>query len=100
MSGEESATTNISVRHEHDLEPEELRANLEKLAVKLSERLGGSWSWEGKAIVCESRGAKARVIYDESSIEVNVTLPHALRLVRGRLEAKIEEYVERYFRRS
>ena len=92
--------SDISMTREHDLAPAEARASIEKLAVKLAERLGGTWSWQGDAVVCESRGARAIVAYDDHSISIDVVLPRMLRPLRRRLEAKIEESFERYFRRQ
>ncbi len=90
--------SDISMRCEHTLSPDEARENLEKLAIKLADRMGGSWKWEGDVVVCESRGASARVGYDESSISVDVTLPRAFKPFRHRLEKKIDESFDKYFR--
>ena len=88
----------ISMKRKHDLDPEEVQARIAKLAGRLSDRLGGSWCWEGQEAICEARGAKARVGFDETSISMQVKLPMMLRPMRGRLEAKIEEYFDEYFR--
>ena len=90
----------ISMKREHDLDREEARAGIEKLATKLAERLGGTWHWQGDTVICESRGATARVGYDEHSISIDVALPRAFRPLRRRLERKIDESFDRYFRRS
>jgi len=87
----------ISMRRGHDLSSEQVQARIEKLAEKLVDRLGGSWCWQGDTAVCELRGAKARVGYDERSISLEVTLPLMMKPLRGRLENKVEEYFERYF---
>jgi D-glycero-D-manno-heptose 1,7-bisphosphate phosphatase len=89
---------NISMKRDHDLEPEAVRANIEALADKLADRLGGSWCWDGDTAVCSVRGAKARVGYDASSVSIDVSLPRTLAPFRRRLESKIEESFERYFR--
>lgn len=87
----------ISMKRTHALPPQEVQARIEKLAGKLADRLGGTWCWEGKEAVCEAKGAKARVGYDESSISMDVKLPMLLKPMRGRLEAKIDEYFNEYF---
>ncbi len=87
----------ISMSRDHGLSPEEVEASIERLADRLAERLGGSWSWEGRIAICQARGAHARVGYDETTISLDVTLPMLLKPLRGRLEAKVEEYFERYF---
>ena len=92
--------SDISIKRPHDLAPEEVRASIEALATKLAERLGGSWRWEEDTAVCESRGGHARVGYDASFVTIEVSLPRGFRVMRGRLERKIDESFERYFGRS
>ena len=87
----------ISMQRSHELSSEQVQMRIEALAEKLVDRLGGSWCWQQETAVCELRGAKAQVGYDERSISIDVTLPLMLKPLRGRLEAKIEEYFERYF---
>ena len=86
----------IKMTRRHALAPSELRDRIGELADKISGRLGGSWNWEGEVAVCESRGAKARVGYDDSSISVEISLPKAMKPFRRKLEAKIDEYLVGY----
>lgn len=91
----------ISMRREHGFDdPTDVRSRIEGLAEKVASRIGGSWKWDGDEAVCEARGAKARVGYDECEISIDVSLPLMLRPLRGKLEDKIEEYYERYFSRD
>jgi putative polyhydroxyalkanoate system protein len=87
----------ISIRRSHQRSPEQVQATIEKLAEKMVERLGGSWCWQGNTAVCELWGAEARVGYDEQRVWIEVTLPRALKPLRGRLEGQLEEHFERYF---
>ncbi|MCP4903797.1 MAG: hypothetical protein GY910_02360 [bacterium] len=88
----------ISMKRKHCFEDaDDVRSRIEGLADKVSDRLGGSWSWQGDEAVCESRGAEARVGYDADSISIDVELPLMLRPLRSKLESKIDEYFERYF---
>lgn len=87
----------ISLKRDHDLDQDDIRARVEGVADRVSSRLGGSWEWQGETAVCEARGARARVAYDETTISIEVALPRILRPLRGRLESKVEEYFERYF---
>ena len=87
----------ISLKRKHGLAPDDIRDRIEGLASKISERLGGSWSWQGDEAVCEAHGAKACVAYDDTSISIEVSLPRSMRLFRGKLELKIDEYFSRYF---
>ena len=88
----------ISMRKKHGFtDPDDLKSRIEGLAERVSDRLGGDWRWQGDEAICEARGAKACVGYDEEEIRIEVTLPLMLRPLRGKLEAKIEEYYARFF---
>lgn len=87
----------ITMKRAHDLGAERARGQIEQLAQRLADRLGGAWRWQGDQAVCEARGARACVSYDESTVSIEVDLPFMLRPMRGALEAKIEEYYRRYF---
>ena len=87
----------ISMKRRHALGAEKARGQIEKLADRMAERLGGAWRWQGEQIVCEARGATARVFYDDETIVIEVDLPFALRPMRKVLEAKLEDYYQRYF---
>jgi putative polyhydroxyalkanoate system protein len=87
----------ISLKRVHTLAPEDVRMRVEGVAEKVASRLGGSWEWQGEAAVCKARGARARIAYDDTTIEIEIDLPRLLRPVRGKLEGKVEEYFERYF---
>ena len=86
----------ISMKRDHDLCEEEVQAMIEQIASKVATRLGGSWHWQGDTAVCEARGARALVFYDERSISLDVTLPFVLKPPRRTLEAKIVASFERY----
>ncbi len=90
----------ISISRKHELDEEDVRGRIEALADKISNRLGGTWSWQGDQAVCEVHGARARVGYDTQSISIEVSLPRMMKPLRGRLEAKIIEYFDRYFTNS
>jgi len=83
----------ISMTRAHDLDKQEIRGRIEKLAQKISDRIGGTWEWHGDETVSEAYGVKARIGYDERSISVEVSLPAAMRPFRRKLEAKIDEYL-------
>lgn len=87
----------IELKKSHALGAEKARGQIELLAQRLAERLGGSWRWQGERAVCEARGAKACVAYDAETISIEVDLPFVMRPMRKVLEAKIEDYFERYF---
>jgi hypothetical protein len=83
----------IMLKRAHTLKVGEIRDRIGELADKVSHRLGGSWDWQGNDAICEARGARARVGYDDCSIFVEISLPKMMRPFRAKLEAKIEEYL-------
>lgn len=85
------------MKRKHGLGEDEVRERIGKVADKISDRIGGSWDWDGDDAVCEARGAKARVCYDNEEVSMDVSLPMLLRPMRGKLETKIAEYFDRYF---
>ncbi len=87
----------ISISRTHGLNEKDVRDRIEELADKVSDRLGGTWSWQGDQAVCEFHGACARVDYDVQSISIEVSLPQLMKPVRRKLEAKIIEYLDRSF---
>jgi hypothetical protein len=90
----------IEMERAHDLPPEEIRGRIAGLADKISGRLGGSWDWQGDHAICEARGAKARVGYDEKTIFVEISLPKVMRPFRRKLEAKIDEYLVGFLKKG
>jgi putative polyhydroxyalkanoate system protein len=87
----------ISMKRSHALGAEQARGQIEQLADRMAERLGGAWRWQGERVICEARGARAFVFYDETTISIDVDLPLMMRPMRGVLEAKLDEYFQRYF---
>ena len=87
----------ISKKKRHALGAEKARGQIELLAERMAERLGGAWRWHGERAVCEARGAKASVFYDATTVSIEVELPLMMRPMKGVLEAKLEEYFQRYF---
>jgi putative polyhydroxyalkanoate system protein len=85
----------ISMRRAHPFGEQDVRKRIEELADKVCQRIGGKWAWQGDEVVCEARGATARVGFDATTIHIDVWLPRMMKPLRGRLEAKIEEYFER-----
>ncbi len=87
----------ISMKRTHALGAEQARGQIEQLAERMAEKLGGDWRWQGERVVCEARGARASVFYDATTVSIEVDLPFVMRPMRGLLEAKLEEYFQRYF---
>lgn len=87
----------ISMKRPHQLQPDEVQETIETLAKKLTDRLGGTWCWEGDTAVCEMKGATAFVGYDADSVSIDVKLPRMMKPLRKKIESTIDDYYGRYF---
>lgn len=90
----------IDLRRSHTLSTEEARKRAEELAKSLEEKLGLVWHWEGDRLVFEAPGGAARgtkgavqVTKDEVCVEIN--LPFLLRMLKGKVESKVREKLDR-----
>ena len=87
----------ISLEREHELGLEDVRVRIAAVADKVADRLGGSWEWQGETAVCEARGVRARVDYDDKKVWLEIVLPRLLKPARGKLESAVQAYLDRYF---
>jgi putative polyhydroxyalkanoate system protein len=90
----------IEVRRRHSLSTEEARKRAEELAKSLEGKLGLEWHWEGDRLVFEAPGGAAKgtkgavhVTTDEVCVEID--LPFFLRMVKGKVESKVREKLDR-----
>ena len=83
----------INLRRTHELEVADVRGRIGGLADKICGRLGGSWAWHDDEAICEARGARARISYDDCSISVEISLPKTMLPFRRKLTQRIDEYL-------
>ncbi len=90
----------IEVRRSHKLSTEEARKRAEELARSLEEKLGLKWSWQGDRLVFSAPGGAARgtegsVEVTSAEVTVKIDLPFMLRMVKGKVEAKVAEKLDK-----
>ena len=86
----------IDITHAHSLSKEVARERAEELAKSLKERLGIDWTWEGDALRFSApsgpaKGTKGEVRGAESSVRVRVGRATRLRMLKGKVEQKVQE---------
>ena len=86
----------IDITHAHSLSKEVARERAEELAKSLKERLGIDWTWEGDALRFSApsgpaKGTKGEVRVSDSNVRVLVDLPMLLRMLKGKVEQKVQE---------
>lgn len=86
----------IDISRSHTLAKDVARARAEELAKSLETKLGLTWKWSGDAIRFEApsgaaKGMTGEVAVTDSEVRVTVDLPFLLRVMKGKIEHKIEE---------
>jgi putative polyhydroxyalkanoate system protein len=90
----------IEVRRSHKLPIEDARKRAEELARSLEEKLGLKWSWEGDRLVFSApsgpaKGTQGSVEVGTAEVAVKIDLPFILRMVKGKVEAKVAEKLDK-----
>jgi putative polyhydroxyalkanoate system protein len=90
----------IEVRRSHVLPKEEARKRAEDLARSLEQKLGLEWRWEGDRIVFGASGGVAKgtqgaVHVGEKEVRVEIDLPLLLRVMKGKVESKVQEKLDK-----
>lgn len=90
----------IDIKRAHTLDLAEAKARAEKLAKSMEEKLGIRWSWAGDNIKFDApsgaaKGATGTVTVDPSQVRVEIDLPFLLRAVKGTIEGKVTEKLDK-----
>lgn len=90
----------IDISRSHTLDKEEAKRRAEELAKSLEEKMGIRWRWEGDRIKFDApsgaaKGATGTVSVDPSAVRVEVDLPFLLRPVKGMVESKITDKLDK-----
>jgi putative polyhydroxyalkanoate system protein len=90
----------IEVRRSHNLSIEDARKRAEELARSLEDKLGLKWKWEGDRLVFSApsgaaKGTQGSVEVGKSDVSVKIDLPFMLRMVKGKVEAKVAEKLDK-----
>jgi putative polyhydroxyalkanoate system protein len=86
----------IDVRRSHALPKDEAKKRAEELANSMKQKLALDWRWEGDRIVFEAasgaaKGTKGTVDVTETEVRVQIELPLLMRMLKGTVEAKVNE---------
>ena len=86
----------IDVSRNHSLSKDEAKKRAEDLAKSMQQKLDLDWRWDGDRIVFEAprgaaKGTKGSVEVTESNVRVQIDLPFMMRVLKGTVEAKVNE---------
>ena len=90
----------IDIKRAHTLDIDEAKKRAEELATSMAEKLGIRWNWEGNNIRFDApsgaaKGATGTVKVDASQVRVEIDLPFLLRAVKGTIEGKVSEKLDK-----
>jgi len=89
----------IDIRRNHKLAKDDARKRAEELAQSMEQKLGLTWRWEGDHIHFEApsgaaKGTTGTVEVSDSVVRVQVDLPFLLRVLKGKVESKVNEKLD------
>jgi putative polyhydroxyalkanoate system protein len=89
----------IDIRRTHTLAKDEAKKRAEELARGMEGKLGLQWQWEGDHIRFEApsgpaKGTTGTVEVTDSLVRVQIDLPFLLRVLKGKVESKVNEKLD------
>ena len=86
----------IDITRAHSLSLEDAKRKAEDLAKGMQERFGIVWKWVGDTIRFDApggaaKGTKGEVAVSSRDVRVAIDLPLMLRVMKGTIEAKVQE---------
>jgi putative polyhydroxyalkanoate system protein len=90
----------IDIKRTHNLGIETAKQKAEDLANGMKEKLGIAWKWDGNNIKFDApsgmaKGASGQVTVEATSLRVEIDLPVLLRPMKGAVESKVNEKLDR-----
>jgi putative polyhydroxyalkanoate system protein len=90
----------IDITRNHTLAKDDAKKKAEEFAKSMQERFELSWHWDGDSIHFDAprgaaKGTKGTVSVTDSSVRVQIELPMLLRMLKGTVESKVHEKLEK-----
>jgi putative polyhydroxyalkanoate system protein len=86
----------IDIKRAHKLPLDDAKKKAEELAQGMESKFGIVWKWDGNTIRFDApsgaaKGTKGEVAVTEKDVRVAIDLPFMLRVMKGTIEAKVNE---------
>ena len=87
----------IDIRHRHSLPLAQARKAVEEVAVKLGERFGMDYRWEGDVLHFKRSGVDGRIALTPRQLHVTAKLGFLLSAMKGPIEEEIRRVLAERF---
>ncbi len=84
------------IRRSHRLGIEEARSRADRIAGNLSQQYSLTSTWQGDYLVVKGTGVNGHLIVAEESIELQVKLGLALKIMEGPIRSAIENTIDEH----
>lgn len=79
----------IEIRHPHALTPEQARQAVEDFAIKLGQRFGLDYRWEGDTLHFKRAGVDGRIALQPGQVLINAQLGMLFSAMKGTIEQEM-----------
>lgn len=87
----------IDIKHSHSLPPAKARKAVEEVAIKLGQKFGIDYRWEGDTLHFVRSGVDGRIALASKKLHVTATLGLLLSALKGPIEAEIRRVLDERF---
>jgi putative polyhydroxyalkanoate system protein len=95
--GRERDMADISIVHEHSLNPDMARAAAQKVADKVAAEYGMACRWEGEVLRFERSGVQGSLTLEARQAALRIELGFLMSAFAATIEAKVAESMRRVF---
>ena len=86
----------IDITRPHTLTKDEAKRRAEEVAKSLESRFSLAWRWDGDTIRFDApsgaaKGTKGDIAVSDKDVRVQIDLPFLLKMLKGTVEAKVQE---------
>jgi len=86
--------SNIHLKHNHTLDPEETRKRVDSIAQDLKKEYAMDYAWKGDRVDFSRKGASGSVQLGNGFIELNIKLGMLLSPLKGKIEETIRRDIQ------
>ncbi len=87
----------IEIRHPHSLPPAQARQAVEDFAIKLGERFGLDYRWEGDVLHFKRSGVNGQIALQPDALVLNATLGMFFAAMKGSIEHEMRRVLSERF---